>query len=269
LAFMVLPTGMVIFVGGSDLFPPLLRMWWNIKFGKYSRLQETAPTESSAVPTAAQLSESTSSSVVDSTGPSPNGEDFQETIVQWQPGSRVEIFIDPPNLWSLIFVSGIVGMLAGLFGGFLLGVTVVEGVGFRGEDERAKFFGLFSVISVLVGGYLFLSTRLTHRASRTVLDWDTNILDAHREFSFSWQGSLNDIQSLIVRCEPTKGRKRRYRATVELDVVGKQFITARTANVRRKPTAARDDALTLAEPLAAELEVPVRLEGWEEMDGDI
>ena len=169
------------------------------------------------------------------------------------------ISLDPPNLWSLILVSGILGLLVGMFGSALIGMVL-----FGEEGDRSYYFVIFVVLFVLSSGSIFGISRLRNQGSRTIFDWDTHRLDAHREFSFSWQGSLHDIQSLIVRCVPDNGRARRYRAAIELDVVGKHSIAARTARSRKKLEAARKEAMSLAEPLAAALGVSVHFEGWDE-----
>ena len=40
LAFLILPPVMIVLYAGSDLFPNWLRLWWNIKFGKWKDLKD-------------------------------------------------------------------------------------------------------------------------------------------------------------------------------------------------------------------------------------
>ncbi len=262
LVFVVVPTCLVIFVGGRDLFPRTVQLWWDIKFGKYSKLQEGDQIHPSEQPPAAEAQPAEAALPDDA----PKAQDFQETVADWRPGERVELFIDPPNLFYLLLGSAILGMFVALFGSVIIGMVFLEGVGFRAADERARFLGIFAVLFTLVAGYVFIASRWKGRASRTIFDWDANMLDAKREFASDWQGSLHDIQSLVVRSAPEGQRPVRYRAAVEVDVVGNHVVAARTARLRRKPEKAREEALTLAEPLARELSVPIRYEGWDQLE---
>jgi len=254
IVFIVVPTGMVLFIGGRDLVPFIVRFWWSMKFGKLSKEQEGVG-DHSALP---QHIVETSQLPAEQSTSAPAAGDFHETIVDWQPGHRVEISSEPPNLWALILVSGFLGLMVGMFGSVIIGMIL-----FGEGGERSYYFVIFITLFVFTSGVIFGSSRFKNRRSRTILDWGTHTLDAHREFEFNWQGSLHDVQGVIVRFAPETGGYRHY-ATVELEVAQKKFYVAHTAVSRRNWVALGKVAMSLAEPLAEALGVSLRFEDDED-----
>lgn len=227
-----------------------------MKFGKLSQVDEAAPDR----PAGPLQRERTLSRLEEQSAFSPPVEYFQESIVQWHPGHRVEIRLDPPNLGSVTLVSGIMGLLVGSFGTVLIAKTVLQDQ--APADYLAVCIGLSAVCGLFIAGVILVKDR----GSRMVLDWDTFTIDASRRFSHAWSRSLHDIKSVIVRCVAVDGKTRRYRAAIELDVTGKRCVAARTAQLKRKADVSRKEAKRLADPLATALGVPIQFEAWEDVD---
>lgn len=241
IVFMIAPTAMVLFIGGTELIPDTVRLWWNIKYGKYSEgYQERQPTE--AAPPI-----------------HPFGDDFRESILCWQPGQRLEVVCLPPNPGSLISLCGLFGVLFSL----LIGVPAAKFL-LGQEGSWAEYFAIIITLFVLLTTASFAWYRWKERGSGLTIDWTGQSMRAYREFTFSHQGSIHDINGLVVRCVPVKDRRTRYRATVELDLSETPFVAFHSYFCRRKAEAARRDASQLAEPLAAALRIPLRFEGWPE-----
>jgi hypothetical protein len=256
----IVPPGMILlgfrydFIEKPEL-PIYIRLWWDLKFGKYRGSSgDGLPNDSSPE------AELTTGAIQGADVTVPDGKDFYENVVQWDLGNRVELTATPAALAVYLGMSVVFG-----FGVAYVGMIPITYLIFQRDTlHLPELRTVFVVLFVISGSFAFFSMRLAELGSKTVIDWNTRLIRAKRELSFARQYSLSDVRRVVVRCVPVKGRRRRFRAAIDIEVVGGRVTAARTCSPRRKAASAKQKSLRLAEPLAAALHVPVELDGWEE-----
>lgn len=254
----LVPTGLILiglyyeFIPRPEL-PTHIQLWWDLKFGKHrnSAVGHESKSETSAKPQ--------SSDVVPADSTAPQEATFIENIVTWNPTNRVEISVSPDAIWMYLLLSVVVGLILAWVGTF----PVTHWLYKRDNPHLPELVSVFGCLFLIAGSIIFVVMRYCDRGSSLVLDWDSGLIHAKREFSAALQYNIRDVQRVLIRCVPVTGKHRKFRASVEMDVAGKHVTAARTREPRRKPDSAKEKAATLAEPLADALGVPVEFVGWE------
>jgi hypothetical protein len=256
---MIVPSGMILvglryeFIDRPEV-PLHVRLWWETKFGKHRGRRHNGLLQESSIEQESPVDEARPAE-----GSFPVGEDFIEAIVQWDPRTRIELASLPSSIWVYVMMGMAFGLIVAWAGMFPLTHLLYRRDTPHGPELGSVFGFLFVTTSALV----FFVSRVLDRGSKTVIDWNSGSIWEKREFSFSRQLNISDVRRVVVRCVPVKGRRRKYRALIEVDGVGSSVAIAHTCQPRRKPESAREKAARLADPLASALDVPVDFEGWE------
>lgn len=259
LLLMFVPPGMILlglryeYIDRPEL-PLHVRLWWETKFGKQpgrsnnGLLREPLIEQESSADETRRADESP-----------PAGEDFIEAVVRWDPQIRIELASFPTPIWVCVMIGMALGLIVAWAGMFPVTQLLYK----RDTPHGPELGSVFGFLFVTTGALVTLVSRLLDRGTKTVIDWNSGSIRSARELSFTRQFNITDVRRVVVRCVPVKGRRRKFRALIEVDVAGSSVALAHTCQPRRKPESAREIASRLADPLANALDVPVDFEGWD------
>lgn len=226
----------VLFVAGEELLPSSVWLWIRIKRAGQEQIQHSTADEVTSIAWASEI---------------------RESILRWEPGVCVILKRNRSNSLSLLFYSTIIGAFLGIVSGIFFTITSLEHGGLASSVPTSAT-KVFAVTTTL----LFVISRLQDQRTAVSIDWFTKKYSIRREFARMRSGPIRDIRQLIVRCCQPRQSVRRFYATVELQLPSENVAIARTDQLRRKPTVAKQHAADLAEPLAVALGIPIVFAGF-------
>lgn len=190
----------------------------------------------------------------------PPESDFYESIDLWEPQNRIELAFRPPAAWMYLLLAIAAGAVVAWAGMLPITRLVYQ----REVPHIPEVRSIAAMLFVVSGSLVFVVTRLIDRGSKTELDWNTRTVVQRRDFSIPARYNISDVQEVQVRCVAVEGKRRKYRAAIDLEFTGERVTIARTCEPRRKVESAKEKAAALADPIAKALNVPVNFVDWDE-----